>query len=179
MGLEYGMEGVQSKMKKFQFISVVCLSLTLAFFASGCASKKSGGSAGMGSDSAYDQYGTGASKTGGIGLGTLARVHFGFDESSLTEDARETLQSNAKIIMDKPSMRVLVEGHCDERGSNEYNIALGERRANAVIAYLTTLGVPRTRLEMKSWGEERPLDPGKSESAYKMNRRAEFVILKK
>lgn len=165
-------------MKRFQFISVVCLSLSLAFFASGCASKKGGGSAGM-SDSAYDQYGTGASKTGGIGLGTLARVHFGFDESSLTDESRDVLQSNAKIMMDKPSMRVLVEGHCDERGSNEYNIALGERRANAVIAYLSTLGVPRTRLEMKSWGEERPLDPGRSEAAYRMNRRAEFVILKK
>ena len=76
-------------------------------------------------------------------------------------------------------MRVLVEGHCDERGTNEYNVALGERRGRAALNYLVSLGVARNRLEMKSWGEERPMDRGHDESAYAQNRRAEFVILEK
>lgn len=174
------MEGVKSIMKKFNLFSIVFLSLAFGLVLSGCASKKSGGASGVGDDSSYGSgYGTGSSKTGGIGLGTLSRVHFGFDDSNVSDSARDVLQANAKIMMENPSMRVLVEGHCDERGSNEYNIALGERRAGAVIAYLSNLGVQRSRLEMKSWGEERPLDPGKSDSAYKLNRRAEFVILKK
>jgi len=145
----------------------------------GCSTKKGGRDGRAGADEASGSYGTGSSKTGGIGLGTLDRVHFEFDQSALTQKARDTLQGNAEIIMESPTMQVLVEGHCDERGSNEYNISLGEKRAQAVIDYLTNLGVKRSRLEMKSWGEERPLDPGKSASAYRMNRRAEFVILKK
>lgn len=146
--------------------------------ATGCASKRGAG-AGAGGDGAYGAYGSGASATGGIGLGTLERVHFPFDSSNLDERARETLQNNARIIMKNPNMRVLVEGHTDERGSNEYNIALGERRSKAAIDYLVNLGVQRSRLEMKSWGEERPLDPSKTREAYDLNRRAEFVILSK
>lgn len=164
---------------KFTWIGVFLVALSFAM--SGCSTKKAGSGSGFGADdSGYgSKYGTGASKTGGIGLGTLERVHFEFDESGLTAKARDTLQNNANIIMGSPKMKVLVEGHCDERGGNEYNIALGERRAKAVLDYLSNLGVQRSRLEMKSWGEERPLDPGKDSSAYSLNRRAEFVILKK
>lgn len=124
-------------------------------------------------------HGDGSSKTGGIGLGTLQRVHFDFDSSNLDSDSRNVLKNNADIMKSSDKMRVLVEGHCDQRGSNEYNIALGERRAKSVVDYLVGLGVPRRRLETKSWGEERPLDPATTGSAYSLNRRAEFVILRK
>ncbi|PIR22082.1 MAG: peptidoglycan-associated lipoprotein [Deltaproteobacteria bacterium CG11_big_fil_rev_8_21_14_0_20_45_16] len=154
------------------FVSIMMV--TLSFGLGACGSKKSGG--GSNADSSF---GTGASSSGGIGLGTLQRVHFGFDESTLNSEGRETLQNNAQIMMKNGKMKVLVEGHCDERGSNEYNIALGERRSKAVIDYMVNLGVQRSRLEMKSWGEERPLDPTKSDTAYSLNRRAEFVILAK
>lgn len=162
---------------RLSLVGVMALAMALS---TGCASKKSR-SAGTGADGEVT-YGTssdGASDKGGIGLGTLARVHFEFDSANLSDSARKTLESNAKTISGNKRMRVLVEGHCDERGSNEYNIALGERRARSVIDYLVNLGVQRSRLEMKSWGEERPLNPNSSESAWKLNRRAEFVILAK
>jgi peptidoglycan-associated lipoprotein len=156
------------------------LAITAMAFTSGCASKK-GGATTRGSENnvTYGSSADGSSDNGGIGLGTLARVHFDYDSSNLSTDARETLEKNAKAVKENRKMRVLVEGHCDERGSNEYNIALGERRSRAVIDYLVNLGVQRSRLEMKSWGEERPLNAQSSESAWKMNRRAEFVILAK
>lgn len=144
----------------------------------GCSSKKGSG-ASAGSESDFGEYGSGASASGGIGLGTLERVQFEFDSSNLTQSARDTLQSNARTILANSKMRVLVEGHCDERGSNEYNLALGERRSKSVIDYLVNLGVPRSRLEAKSWGEERPLNPASTSGAYRVNRRAEFVILAK
>jgi peptidoglycan-associated lipoprotein len=156
------------------------LMIGMAMLISGCSSKQgASGRAGSASESEYVRQGTGASATGGIGLGTLERVHFPFDSSTLTDESRTRLQNNARTILGNPRMRVLVEGHTDERGSNEYNIALGERRARASVGYLADLGVPRNRLEMKSWGEEKPLDPRSSEEAWKLNRRAEFIILQK
>ena len=133
----------------------------------GCSTKKS---------SSVDQYDT---KTGGIGLGTLERVQFGFDQHLIDERAASILESNARVINSNPKMKVLIEGHCDERGTNEYNVALGERRARSTLDYLVSLGVARNRLEMKSWGEERPLDVARRERAYSLNRRGEFVILAK
>ncbi len=159
--------------------SILALGFTAMAFVTGCASKKSSANTGSESNVTYGTSADGSSENGGIGLGTLARVHFEFDSSALSSDARATLEKNAKTIKSGRKMRVLVEGHCDERGSNEYNIALGERRARAVIDYLVNLGVQRSRLEMKSWGEERPLNSQSSESAWKANRRAEFVILAK
>lgn len=160
-------------------ISLVVV-LFLAIVVSGCATKKgrAPGAAGLGDgDATYELAGNGASETGGIGLGTLERVHFEFDQAALTSGARESLENNARVMRKRDSLRVLIEGHCDERGSNEYNIALGERRAKAAIDYMVSLGIARSRFEMKSWGEERPLDPSRSAAAYKLNRRAEFVIL--
>jgi peptidoglycan-associated lipoprotein len=114
-----------------------------------------------------------------VGFGLLDRVHFDFDKSEINSQATETLKKNAATIKASNTMRVLVEGHCDERGTNEYNVALGERRARATLNYLVSLGVARNRLEMKSWGEEKPLIVGHDEKAYAENRRAEFVILQK
>jgi len=158
------------------FIFVLIGSLGLALSLSGCGATKSGsGTAG----GASEEYGSGESDSGGVGLGTLQRVHFGFDRASLGDEAARILQNNADIIRSKDSMRVLVEGHGDDRGGNEYNISLGERRANAIVDYLVSLGVERSKLETKSWGEERPLDPSNTPSAHALNRRGEFVVLSK
>lgn len=149
--------------------TVAALGLVLAACSAKQGAKGAGGVDGSGS----------GDYSAGIGLGTLDRVYFEFDASTITASAAETLQKNAKTIKGNPKMKVLVEGHCDERGTNEYNIALGERRAKATLDYLVSLGVDRSRLDKKSWGEERPLDMGQSEASYKKNRRAEFVILAK
>ncbi len=105
----------------------------------------------------------------------LARIHFDFDSYVLTASARKTLAQNAEVLKALSGVKVRIEGHCDERGSDEYNLALGERRAQAAMNYLATLGVPASRMSTISFGEEKPLDPGHDESAWAKNRRAEFV----
>lgn len=108
-------------------------------------------------------------------ISELTRINFDYDQHVLTPQAQATLAANAEIIKANPNLKVRIEGHCDERGSDQYNIALGERRAQATKNYLTTLGVPAGQLGTVSFGEEKPLDPGHSEEAWMQNRRAEFV----
>lgn len=107
----------------------------------------------------------------------LQGVIFDFDSCTLSAAAREILGRNADLLK-KNSAAVQVEGHCDERGSDEYNLALGEKRARAALDYLVTLGVHRERLSFISYGKERPADPGHDESAWAKNRRADFAIVK-
>jgi peptidoglycan-associated lipoprotein len=102
-------------------------------------------------------------------------VYFDYNRSEIRPDARDLLRSNAKAIGMGDGDRITVEGHCDERGSTEYNLALGERRANAVKRYLVDLGVPSSRLRTVSFGEDRPAVQGHDESAWRYNRRADFV----
>lgn len=102
------------------------------------------------------------------------RIFFEFDSYLLTDEARATLASNAALFRAEPGRKVLIEGHCDERGSDEYNMALGEKRARAVRAYLVSLGVSSSSLSVVSYGEEQPLDPTSTERAWARNRRAEF-----
>ena len=104
-------------------------------------------------------------------------VHFAFDSSLLNVDAERILEQKAAWLQDNADASVQIEGHCDERGTSAYNLALGERRANAVEEYLTVLGVDPSRLSTISYGEEQPLDPGHDEAAWSRNRRAHFVIL--
>lgn len=106
----------------------------------------------------------------------LEDVHFEFDKSTLTNTARSILDMNGKRLKENPGIKVIIEGHCDERGSNEYNLALGERRAVSVKNYLSSLGIENKRMKTVSYGEERPLDPGHNERAWALNRRAHFVI---
>ena len=106
------------------------------------------------------------------GLG-LATVYFDYDSAALREDARATLATNAGLLRKAPDATVLLEGHCDERGSEEYNLALGERRAEAVRTYLVDLGIPSAWLEVVSFGEAKPAVMGHRESAWKWNRRVE------
>lgn len=106
----------------------------------------------------------------------LDNVHFAFDRYELMPVARDILAKHARALKDRREANVLVEGHCDERGTIEYNLALGERRAKAVVDYLVSLGVERSRLAKISYGKERPLDPGRNETAWAKNRRAQFVV---
>ncbi|MGH0031567.1 MAG: peptidoglycan-associated lipoprotein Pal [Myxococcota bacterium] len=108
-------------------------------------------------------------------LGNVETVYFDFDKSDIRPDARATLKANADAIGSGPGDTITIEGHCDERGSSEYNLALGERRANAVKRYLVDLGVPSSRLRTVSFGEDRPAVQGHDESAWRYNRRADFV----
>lgn len=107
----------------------------------------------------------------------LKRVHFEFDEASITSSAKPVLDENAKILKEKTDLKVRVEGHCDERGSTQYNLALSERRAHAAKQYLTDMGVPANRIETVGYGKEQLLDKGNDESAHARNRRAEMVVV--
>ncbi len=108
--------------------------------------------------------------------GYLTDVFFDTDRYDLKPEARESLAGNAAFLQSYPSVRVLVEGHCDERNTREYNLALGERRANAVRDYLVFLGTAPERIQTISYGEERPFAQGHSEDVWQLNRRAHFVI---
>lgn len=103
-------------------------------------------------------------------------VHFEYDSSELSSMAKTVLKEKAAWLKENYSVSVTVEGHCDERGTTEYNLALGERRASAAKAYIVNLGIPASRLNTISYGEEQPLDAGKTEAAYRKNRRAHFAI---
>ncbi len=109
----------------------------------------------------------------------LKPVFFELDSSDLGPAAQKELDGNAALLKRYPSWAVTVEGHCDERGTAEYNLALGERRAIAARAYLVSLGIPADRLRTVSYGKEFPFDPGHDESAFTKNRRAHFVITAK
>ncbi|MBI5483155.1 MAG: peptidoglycan-associated lipoprotein Pal [Deltaproteobacteria bacterium] len=107
---------------------------------------------------------------------TPAAVYFGYDSYILTADSRDVLQTNFKTLAGKPSIQI--EGHCDERGSSEYNLALGEKRAKSAQNYLVTMGYPAEKISTISYGKERPADKGSDESAWAKNRRDEFRIVK-
>jgi len=103
-------------------------------------------------------------------------IFFAFDVYALSPEARKILANNAEILRGASGVKILVEGHCDERGTREYNLALGERRANSVKKYLVSLGISGSRIQTVSYGEDRPFKMGSNESAWKQNRRAHFVV---
>lgn len=109
----------------------------------------------------------------------LKDIHFDFDRYDLRPDAKRILAENARVLMENPTWKVQIEGHCDERGSNEYNLALGERRARSAMNYLIKLGISPERLSIISYGEERPLDPRHCEEAWAKNRRCHFVVVER
>lgn len=134
-----------------------------------------------GGEGAAAPAGDGAVSAGEAGGGAAApemqTVYYEFDSFRLTNEARENLRTASQYLKDNPSVTLQVEGHCDERGTTEYNLALGERRANAAKDYLVRQGVDAGRLSVISYGEERPATMGSDESAWAQNRRASFVIL--
>ncbi len=152
---------------------------------SGPGGSLSDGPGGSGSD-AYNVSFT-DEKIGVTPLGTIRmesgelltigdRVFFGFNSATLSPEARQTLKGQAQWLIENKDVNVTIEGHCDERGTREYNLALGERRANAAKNYLVTLGVSPTRISVISYGKEHPEYLGSNEAAWSKNRRAVVVV---
>ena len=110
--------------------------------------------------------------------GLLKAIYFDTNRHEIRADQRPTLEANAQKLKNPPlsTFNLVVEGHCDERNTSEYNMALGDRRANSVKQYLISLGIPASRIRTISYGEERPVDPGHTEDAWAKNRRGEFVL---
>jgi peptidoglycan-associated lipoprotein len=111
------------------------------------------------------------------GTGPLKDVFFEFDRYDLKADARDTLKTNADWLKRNPAARIEIEGHCDERGTNEYNLALGAKRAQAAKDYLVTLGITSERLSTISYGEEISVCKEQTDSCWQQNRRARFVVI--
>jgi len=109
----------------------------------------------------------------------LKDIYFGYDKYEIRREDEEILKENAAFLKKNPKMKIQIEGHCDDRGTAEYNLALGERRANHTKKYLVSLGIASDRISTISYGEERPLDPSNNEEAWAKNRRAHIVVLSK
>ncbi len=110
--------------------------------------------------------------------GPMLPVYFDFDQSNIQSSEKVKVENNAAYLKDNPRNRIVVEGNCDERGTNEYNMALGERRALGAKKYLVNLGVSAGRINTITYGEERPLNHGHDELAWSQNRRADFVEMR-
>lgn len=164
-------------MKSFKALSLV-LTLTAALSITACSKKKKmedeplSPNAPMGENAGLGDSDSGSA----MGLQT---IYFDYDSFMLTGDAKSQLKANASILKDNGSVMIQIEGHCDSRGGIQYNIALGEKRANAVKKYLQDLGVGGDRISTISYGKERLLDPGNGEEAHARNRRGNFVITAK
>lgn len=107
----------------------------------------------------------------------IGDIYFDFDKYEIRQDAIPNLKKIASIMQRYPKLRVIIEGHCDERGTNEYNFALGQRRANSAKQYLVSLGVASSRIDIVSYGEEKPLCTEQNEACWQKNRRAHFVFI--
>lgn len=103
-------------------------------------------------------------------------IYFDFDKYDIRQDAKPVLEKLATWLKENPEKKVLIEGHCDERGTNQYNLALGERRATSAKNYLMALGISSSRIDIVTYGEERPLCREQSEECWQLNRRAHFVV---
>jgi peptidoglycan-associated lipoprotein len=109
----------------------------------------------------------------------LAMIHFDYDKYAIRDDARAGLEANAAWLKKFRTAKILIEGHCDERGTEDYNLALGEKRAKSAFDYLVSLGIPAERMKTISYGKSQPLDMGHDESAWQRNRRDQFVVIEK
>ncbi|MGH6946405.1 MAG: peptidoglycan-associated lipoprotein Pal [Kiloniellales bacterium] len=174
---------------RFKFLALVAAA---ALLLAGCESASQGESSTTGtgatsgttSPSTSGSSNTGVSSVPGTGPGSQEdltvkvgdRVFFDYDQSDLTGDARGTVERLAVWLNTYPAVTLVVEGHCDERGTREYNLALGERRANSVRDYLIALGIDGNRVSTISYGKERPAVLGSNEQAWAQNRRGVFVV---
>lgn len=113
-----------------------------------------------------------------IPMPVMDDVFYAFDKYNLTDESKRTLEQNSSELKRASDVAIIIEGHCDERGTKSYNLALGEKRAKAARDYLVSLGVSGSRITIISYGKERPFDPGHNEAAWAKNRRAHFVIKK-
>ena len=170
--------------KSVSFITVVCLLLTVSSL-TGCKSlfKKKNPAGVYGSGGLYGDGAGGGSLamgdrfTGGTEHpGMFAPVYFDYDSSQVADTERSKIEMVSEQLKQNNSSAVIIEGNCDERGSNEYNLALGERRAQAIRDYLASLGIGADRIQTKSYGEEKPVNTGHDEEAWAANRRGDFVL---
>ncbi|HAR41342.1 MAG TPA: peptidoglycan-associated lipoprotein [Bdellovibrionales bacterium] len=160
-----------TKIRRFMLF----VAITAAFTAVGCSKKQQPEDVPVPTAASADENIATGDSDSGMAMG-LQTVRFPYDSFVLDQEAKQVLKSNADILKDKTSLKVQIEGHCDQRGGIQYNIALGEKRANIVKKYLEDLGISGERITTISFGKERPLDQGSSESAFAQNRRANFVI---
>ena len=182
---------------KFTRILAFLLALVLvAAFSTGCVTKKKG--AKLPGDTAaqydefgnpilYDEFGNPILSGDALGdrpegaefaAGQFEAVYFAYDNSSIDPAEMSKIQAVASYLQQNTSVGVIVEGHCDERGSNEYNLSLGELRAISIRDYLVTLGIAEKRIQTKSYGEEKPAVSGTGEAVWAKNRRGEFAVFK-
>ena len=179
--------------------AMVTLLAAVALILSGCASQSGSAQAGVSSESAYGGSGGAAmgmgpdsrSGRGGPGMGRgpsprefvaaveLKDIHFAFDRAEIGSEAATVLDTNAQWLKANPNHLVLIEGHADERGTSEYNLALGDRRAKSAMDYLEANGIPKDRLSTISYGKERPVCTDATEQCRAQNRRADFRVKSK
>ncbi len=165
-------------LRKIALPVVMTLLLTLV----GCAGSKKNMSADEASLDAVNTEGMSfeLNSTSDQGsAGGLKTIYFPFNSATLTADTTATLDTNAQVLKDNPTVEVQIEGHCDERGGVQFNLALGEKRAKAVKDYLTSMGVESRRVTIISYGKERPLLQGHDEESWSQNRRGNFVVTAK
>jgi len=178
-----------------QYLAMGCVVVSLSLLVGGCAKQKvqsdkdmAGGTApGIGAGVAVGQEESLASKWVGGDSGAVLEgrttapmlpIYFDFDKSDIRADQKDRIKKNGDLLNGSAQARVRVEGNTDERGTNEYNMALGERRAVTAVKYLVNMGVAEGRIDTLSFGEEKPLNLGHDEMAWSQNRRDDFVIVK-
>jgi peptidoglycan-associated lipoprotein len=175
------------KFMNASWIRMCVIVLVVASVTSGCRSKKKGTTSDLSDIPPITDVGgldagalgqTGDRFSGPEERGLYDCVYFDYDSSQIKSSESAKVEAVASALSGDANMVLVVEGHCDERGSAEYNLALGERRALAVRAYLVGLGVSADRIQTRSCGEEKPADPGVSDEAWSKNRRGEFVVIK-
>jgi peptidoglycan-associated lipoprotein len=186
------MEVEMSAQKAFRWTALLALGLLLVAFLTGCATREAA-SAGPGPgttvppSSPPSTWTPEAPATPSLDVessaeafnrqGVLGRIHFDTDKWEIRADARPVLKENAAWLLAHPQFRVSVEGHCDERNTEAYNLALGERRANSAKEYLVGLGVPADRIQTVSYGKSRPACESHDEACWQQNRRDEFLLI--
>ena len=156
--------------KRVLGVAILCAALTACSDTKGPSSSSDNGGFG------HEQNTGKPAMTGGGDNSMFKVIYFDFDKSDLRADAREGLQANASYLKSNSGVQITIEGNCDERGSNEYNLALGKRRAEAAYKYLVDLGVDSGRMTTVSYGEEKPAVEGHNELAWAKNRRDEFKV---
>jgi peptidoglycan-associated lipoprotein len=157
--------------KRFLGVAILCVAMAA------CETNKGPSSGSENTGFGHEQNPQHNMSSGGAGDNSMFHtIYFDFDKSDLRPDAREGLQANASYLKSNSNVQVTIEGNCDERGSNEYNLALGKRRAEAAYKYLVDLGVESSRMTTVSYGEEKPAVEGHNELAWAKNRRDEFKV---
>ena len=158
-----------------KFLKNTFLVIVLSLVATACATKKTTTTAGKIDSQIQGDVFIGTDTVGELAAGVPDRVFFATNESILTTRSRDTLRKQATWLRENSNVNVVIEGHADERGTREYNLALGERRANAAKDYLITYGISADRISVISYGKERPVDPGSNPLSWSKNRRSVTV----